>query len=110
MAPPRLDFRRAAFYSKISLQLLCAAHLVSTHIIWSSPASGPSMLPTFELSGEHILTNGYYRRGRGVAVGDLVTYKIPIFVNEMGVKRVIGMPGDYVVAGMPGKTDMMVQV
>ncbi|KAK4127367.1 LexA/Signal peptidase [Parathielavia appendiculata] len=65
-----------------------------------SPASGPSMLPTFEVVGEWLLVSRLHRFGRGIEVGDVVAYNIPIN-EEMGVKRVLGMPGDYVLMDTP---------
>ncbi|KAL2151964.1 hypothetical protein VTH82DRAFT_5148 [Thermothelomyces myriococcoides] len=65
-----------------------------------APASGPSMLPTFEVLGEWLLVSKLHRFGRGVEVGDVVAYNIPIN-DEVGVKRVLGLPGDYVLMDTP---------
>jgi hypothetical protein len=47
-----------------------------------------------------------------VGVGDLVSFRIPSQEGQMGVKRIIGMPGDYVLMGTPGERgqDKMIQV
>lgn len=58
------------------------------------------MLPTFEVMGEWILISKLHRLGRNVQVGDLVVYDIPIN-DTLGVKRVLGLPGDYVMTGTP---------
>lgn len=70
------------------------------------------MLPTFTVDGEWIAADMRYRLGRSVEVGDLVLYKIPLFAHQNGVKRVVGMPGDYVLLGTPGEPgdDQMIQV
>ncbi|KAF3359815.1 hypothetical protein VdG1_05024 [Verticillium dahliae VDG1] len=60
------------------------------------------MLPTFSIFGDHFLISHHHRRGRGIRVGDLVEYSIPIFRNSRGIKRVIGMPGDYILMHTPG--------
>lgn len=65
-----------------------------------APASGPSMLPTFEVLGEWLLVSKLHRFGRGVSVGDVVAYNIPIN-EEVGVKRVLGLEGDYVLMDTP---------
>ncbi|GKT58643.1 mitochondrial inner membrane protease subunit [Colletotrichum tofieldiae] len=78
---------------------MALAHVFMEYGYASGPASGPSMLPTFEVAGEYLLTNRRYRYGRDVTVGDLVHYKIPIFPKSDGIKRVLGMPGDYVPQG-----------
>ncbi|OLN84867.1 Mitochondrial inner membrane protease subunit 1 [Colletotrichum chlorophyti] len=92
---------------------ICAAHLFLDYGMCAAPASGPSMLPTFEVTGEWFLTDPRHRRGRDIAVGDLVTYRIPIFPlsRSEGVKRVLGLPGDYVLLGSPdSKKPIMMQV
>lgn len=98
-------------------------HLVSTakylavaHLFWEygysvGPAQGPSMLPTFEISDEWLLISKRHRHGRDVAVGDLVVYKIPIFPDSDGIKRVLGLPGDYVMLDTPESgSEAMIQV
>lgn len=90
--------------------------LALAHVLWQygysvAPGSGPSMLPTFLVWNEWFVADRSYRRGRGVRVGDCVTYTIPVEPHEGGVKRVIGMPGDYVLLNSPGsKNDDMMQV
>ena len=78
-----------------------------------APASGPSMLPTFEVLGEWLLVSKLHRFGRGISVGDVVAYNIPIN-EEVGVKRVLGLPGDYVLMDTPdgggGGGGSMIQV
>ncbi|KAJ4863594.1 hypothetical protein T069G_00124 [Trichoderma breve] len=95
-----------------TLKITCLAHLTLSHLLQVSPAQGPSMLPTFTVDGDWIAADMRYRLGRGVKVGDLVLYKIPIFSSQNGVKRIIGMPGDYVSLGTPGEPgeDQMIQV
>ncbi|KAK0728278.1 peptidase S24/S26A/S26B/S26C [Lasiosphaeria miniovina] len=89
---------------------LAFTHLFLEYGFWPSPASGPSMLPTFEVMGEWVLVSKWHRLGRGVSVGDVVAYNIPIN-DEVGVKRVIGLPGDYVLVNSPeSASDAMIQV
>lgn len=69
------------------------------------------MLPTFEISDEWLLISKRHRHGRDVAVGDLVVYKIPIFPDSDGIKRVLGLPGDYVMLDTPESgSEAMIQV
>lgn len=52
-----------------------------------------------------------YRRGRGVQVGDVVDFHHPTVHGAGVVKRVTGMPGDFVVKdGGEGRGKMMIQV
>ncbi|KAK3308691.1 peptidase S24/S26A/S26B/S26C [Chaetomium strumarium] len=85
-----------------TLKFIAFAHLIWEYGISMSPASGPSMLPTFEVLGEWLLVSKLHRFGRGITVGDVVAYNIPIN-EEVGVKRVLGLPGDYVLMDTPGE-------
>lgn len=105
--------RRPGVRLFLGLTKACFAwHFLQTHGFQVGPADGPSMLPTFSTYGDWIGTNMQYRSGRGVRVGDLVLYKMPFAKYDMGVKRVVGMPGDYVSIGTPGVhgEDTMLQV
>lgn len=68
------------------------------------------MMPTIFSFGEWVWISKYYRRGRDVEVGDLVSFKSPIRDGEHAIKRVIGLPGDFVLMNTPGKSDAMIQV
>ncbi|KAK4539174.1 hypothetical protein LTR36_001174 [Oleoguttula mirabilis] len=69
------------------------------------------MLPTIASAGDMLLISKYYRRGRQLGVGDVVSYKHPIRPGEYAVKRILGMPGDFVVVETPGKgVGRMIQV
>ncbi|PFH59843.1 hypothetical protein XA68_11792 [Ophiocordyceps unilateralis] len=85
-----------------TIKLICVGHLTFTHLIEASAVGGPSMLPTFAIWGEWLVFDKTARRGRRVAVGDLVSYKLPFDPCGLGVKRVLGMPGDYVSIAAPG--------
>ena len=93
-----------------------AKYLAAAHLFWEygysiGPAQGPSMLPTFEVANEWLLISKRHRHGRDVHVGDLVVYKIPIFPDSDGIKRVLGLPGDYVLVDSPDLgSEAMIQV
>nr|POF13910.1 hypothetical protein CFP56_02934 [Quercus suber] len=57
-----------------------------------------------------LLISKYYRRGREVKVGDLVSFRHPVNRETYAVKRVIGMPGDFVLRDTPGKNEVMIQL
>ena len=68
------------------------------------------MLPTLEVTDDWVYVSCFYRRGRGIRVGDVVTIKHPMFPGTGASKRVLGMPGDFVLRDTPGKEGrMMVQ-
>lgn len=88
-----------------------AYHFLTTHVGQYGLTDGPSMLPTINVRGVWVYTDYTYARGRGVTVGDLVDYHHPILQGAGSVKRVMGMPGDFVVKnGGEGKGKMMIQV
>lgn len=68
------------------------------------------MMPTVNSFGEYFIISKYYRRGRDVKVGDLVSFRHPVLTREEAVKRVIGMEGDFVLMNTPEKSDAMIQV
>lgn len=94
-------------------KLLCAAHLVVVYLLpsWGT-VSGPSMLPLFEIWGQGAVTSRTHAHGRGIVVGDVVKFKLPVSGEGEAIKRVMGMPGDYVLVGSPdrGGEGEMIQV
>ncbi|KAK3359292.1 peptidase S24/S26A/S26B/S26C [Lasiosphaeria hispida] len=99
-------FRTVIFAGKF----LAFTHLFFEYGIQTAPAQGPSMLPTFELLGQWLVVSRRHRFGRNVEVGDLVAYNIPVDEN-VGVKRILGLPGDYIMLDTPGReSQAMIQV
>ncbi|KAI0405292.1 LexA/Signal peptidase [Xylaria palmicola] len=84
-----------------TVQTVAFAHVVMAYGVSISAGTGPSMLPTFLVTNEWSVTDKRYRRGRGVQVGDCVAYSIPVEPGQDGLKRVMGMPGDYVLLSSP---------
>ncbi|EOA90289.1 hypothetical protein ACJQWK_07495 [Exserohilum turcicum] len=83
-------------------------HIVFTYIGGVGSTSGISMVPTIPHSfGSHpwIVYSTLHRRGRGIQVGDVVTFTHPLFPQDSSCKRVVGMPGDFVSVVTPGRTD-----
>lgn len=79
------------------------------------------MLPTLSAKGDGVLVSTIHRRGRGVKVGDCVDFEHPMVPGVGAIKRVIGMPGDFVERNVAAvemgpegllskKTGMMMQV
>ncbi|KAK0666844.1 putative mitochondrial inner membrane protease subunit 1 [Cercophora samala] len=85
------------------LKLLALLHLIWNNLLSLAPAQGPSMLATYPIEGTWHLTSRLSRLGRHLAVGDIVTFTLPDRPSAIGVKRVIGLPGDYVLIGTPGE-------
>lgn len=90
----RKDWPTIFLISIIEYKLLF--HLFNDHVASVRPSYGPSMMPTFSVHGDGLLTSKYYRRGRGIHVGDVVHFKDPFSPRLAYVKRIGGMPGDLV--------------
>ncbi|KAF7189522.1 Mitochondrial inner membrane protease subunit 1 [Pseudocercospora fuligena] len=71
---------------------------------------GISMLPTLSSFGDWVIISKWYRRGRGIHAGDLVSFRHPVKEGEHAIKRVVGLSGDLVLMYTPGKSDAMLQV
>jgi inner membrane protease subunit 1 len=90
----------------ITFKLFILGHLFVSYIGTIGPTEGISMVPTIphsEISRPWILESHLQRRGRNIRVGDVITFTHPVRAGEMGCKRVIGMPGDYVSVVTPGR-------
>ena len=93
------------------VKFTAAAHLFVQYVGVCHRTEGPSMLPTLNVEGDWLLISHLHRRGRNIKVGDVVSFKHPLIPGEGAVKRVIGMPGDFVMRDSPGSgSDMMIQV
>lgn len=95
----------------VALKTIFLGHLFTSYGYTIIPVWGPSMMPTFEVLGDHLLVSKHHRRGRDIRVGDIIQFDM---VHEPGpgaVKRVLGLPGDYVLMNSPrAKYQDMIQV
>ncbi|CAD0050755.1 unnamed protein product [Aureobasidium pullulans] len=93
------------------LMAYISMHIFFDHFFTWRATWGPSMLPTLNASGTTVIISKYYRRGRGIEVGDMVSFKHPVQSEINAIKRVIGMPGDFVLRDTPDQGDgTMIQV
>lgn len=113
-APPVLArYPRVYWVVSRSIQgfgLYLGGHIFVEYFYSVGESYGISMLPTINSMGDWLIISKYYRRGRGVEVGDLVSFKHPIQEHARGAKRVIAMPGDFILRDSPGTSDLMIQV
>jgi len=96
----------------VTIQFAAVGHFVVTNIASLAMTSGPSMLPTLLVDGDVVLISKYYRRGRGVKVGDVVSFDHPMVPEHGAMKRIVGLPGDFLLTGerdMKGER-LMIQV
>ena len=106
------DQRHRTYFGLVVLYANTAllAHVFLTYMYTIKPTYGISMVPTINPVGNWILISKRHRRGRRIGVGDLVSFKHPL-LEIRAVKRVVGMPGDFVLSGTPGVgEERMVQV
>ncbi|VFQ81571.1 unnamed protein product [Cuscuta campestris] len=81
-------FRVAKFF--------CAVHVTNTYICTFALTRGPSMLPTFNLTGDFVLAERLSTRFGEVVPGDVVLVRSPDNPRKIINKRVVGMAGDTV--------------
>ena len=114
MALPSQYLRFQAFVLRniaLPLKFFFVLHLASEWTGSVTPTAGPSMLPTLAVTGDIIYTSKRYARGNGIEVGDLIDYKHPMEPRAGILKRVMGLPGDFVREdGGVGSGDRMIQV
>lgn len=112
--PPRRSTRSygsfIAFTAFSGIGFFAAGHIFFHYFYEGDFAYGISMLPTLSAFGNYVIISKYYRRGRDVVVGDVVSFKHPVREGEYAVKRVMGMEGDFVLMNSPGRSDAMLQV
>ncbi|KAK2749475.1 hypothetical protein FQN57_006409 [Myotisia sp. PD_48] len=79
----------------------CWFKIFTEHFFDLKSADGPSMYPTIHVRGDSLLISKFYKYGRGVELGDIIIYKKPHDLHTDAAKRVIGLPGDYVLKDPP---------
>ena len=82
--------------------LFLTVHIFISYVLDYGLCDGISMLPTFNSFGDAVLISKYYRRGREVKVGDVISYVHPIYPETRGLKRIVGIEGDFVLRDTPG--------
>ncbi|XP_035543954.1 mitochondrial inner membrane protease subunit 1-like isoform X1 [Juglans regia] len=75
---------------------LCGLHVTNTYLCTAALAYGPSMLPTFNLTGDLFLAERLSTRFDKVRPGDVVLVRSPEDPRKLIVKRLLGMEGDSV--------------
>jgi len=70
--------------------------LVAHNLITYGASEGPSMYPTIPSGLSYNISSRRHKHGKNIQVGDLIVFKSPLFAEQESCKRVIGLPGDYV--------------
>lgn len=77
--------------------LWCSYELLGSLVYTWTVLSGNSMHPSIPSGESWALVNPRYHYGRNCKVGDIIQFKHPYFPTGSAAKRILGMPGDYVV-------------
>ncbi|KAF2817841.1 uncharacterized protein BDZ99DRAFT_457518 [Mytilinidion resinicola] len=86
----------------IAFNVALATHITFGYFYSIRTSTGESMYPTLAVRGDYWICSKRHRRGKDVKVGDIISFTHPVLPGFGGVKRVVGMPGDFVLAGTPG--------
>jgi len=79
--------------------MVCAYKIFTQKFYNIQPCFGPSMYPTLHFNGDLLLVSKLHKHGKGVEVGDVVVFRYPFYFRSDTCKRVLGMPGDFVLRG-----------
>ncbi|KAK7314157.1 hypothetical protein VNO77_39369 [Canavalia gladiata] len=74
----------------------CFLHVASTYLVQPVETSGPSMLPTIDMTASVFVLEKISTRFGKVACGDIVVVQSPQNPRKLVTKRVVGMEGDTV--------------
>ncbi|KAF2151937.1 LexA/Signal peptidase [Myriangium duriaei CBS 260.36] len=96
-------------WTKLALTAALAGHIFSSYLYSFDTTWGISMLPHIAADGDVVVVSKYYRHGRDVQVGDLVSFRHPIDAESQALKRVMGLEGDFVLRDSPhrGRGEMI---
>lgn len=107
----RYEIRLIWRISVSAFKAICAGHVFAEYVGSRNGTYGPSMLPTLAVQNDRVWVASKYRYGRGVEVGDMVSFGHPCVPGEFAIKRVVGMPGDFVMRDVyQDGNDTMLQV
>lgn len=77
-------------------KFLCFLHVTNKYLCTIALVYGPSMLPTFNLTGDLVLADRISILFNRVGKGDIVLVRSPENPRKIVTKRVMGMEGDRV--------------
>ncbi|KAK2773727.1 hypothetical protein FQN53_003964 [Emmonsiellopsis sp. PD_33] len=81
--------------------VLAGRKLFYEHCFSIETSYGPSMYPTIPFSKSWLIVSKFHKHGKNVQVGDIVVARNPRVLHQQVAKRVLGMPGDYVLKETP---------
>ncbi|KAM5448353.1 hypothetical protein MaudCBS49596_005442 [Microsporum audouinii] len=97
-----LSYQKRAFIYTFHLAgTFCWFKIFNEHFYELKASDGPSMYPTIHFQGDWLLISKHYKNGRDIGFGDIIVYKKPHDFHSEVAKRVVGLPGDYVLKDPP---------
>ncbi|MBI4193140.1 MAG: signal peptidase I [Candidatus Colwellbacteria bacterium] len=82
---------------EVVLVALVTVFLIRTFLVQPFLVSGASMEPNFS-SGDYLLVDELTYRFREPSRGEVVVFRYPLDTSVFFIKRIIGMPGEQIVA------------
>ncbi|CAH9113523.1 unnamed protein product [Cuscuta europaea] len=90
-------FIKEAFLQSFRVgKFFCALHITNAYVCTFALTRGPSMLPTFNLTGDFVLAERLSTRFEKIVPGDVVLARSPENPKKIINKRVVGVAGDTV--------------
>ncbi|KAL8103480.1 mitochondrial ATP-independent inner membrane protease subunit 1a-like [Apium graveolens] len=86
-------------------KFFCALHVTNTYLFTPAYVFGPSMLPTFNISGDFVLAEKISPRFGKVCLNDVVLIRSPEDPRKIVTKRIVGMEGDNVTYSINPESD-----
>ncbi|XP_031285731.1 mitochondrial inner membrane protease subunit 1-like isoform X2 [Pistacia vera] len=77
-------------------KFFCCLHVVNSYLVTPALTSGPSMLPTLNLTPTIVLAERLSPRFNKLSPGDVVLVRSPEVPRKIVTKRVIGVEGDRI--------------
>lgn len=74
----------------------CFYNVFTKYVMDTTQCMGPSMLPTFNASGDVFLIEHWSTRFDGVKVGDVVVSRSPLNPKVVVCKRILGLEGEKI--------------
>jgi len=99
----------AKFNALAVLKFGCFLHVMHEYVLEVTMCVGPSMLPTFNASGDIVLLERFSPRMAKLQRGDIVVARSPTNAKQTVCKRIKAMEGDEVTVNNLFK-DKMIQV
>ncbi|KAI8366719.1 mitochondrial inner membrane protease subunit 1 [Radiomyces spectabilis] len=83
-------------YASYLVRGACFIHCFNQYVVGTTLCLGPSMLPTFNMTGDFIAVEHLSKRFETLNPGDVIVCMSPAVPGRAVMKRILGMPGDNI--------------